>query len=74
LKPWNSISFVKTSYPAGQAPVGRTARAIAGNPIILSCIVGLSIKLSGMTLWSPIVTCLDLMPAVILYDRWYKTW
>jgi len=49
-------------YASGIRPsLFQTLRAIAGNPIILSCILGIAINLSGMSLWPPIITYLDLI-------------
>lgn len=54
--------LVLAAYVSGQRPAFfQLAKTVVGNPIILSCIFGISINLSGLQLWSPIETYLDLI-------------
>ena len=42
-------------------PLSAIARAVATNPIVLACVVGLSINLLKIPVWDPLMTYMDLM-------------
>ena len=54
--------LVLARYASGTSPGWRQmTKTIAGNPVILSCVVGISINLLEIPLWEPIITYLDLL-------------
>ena len=44
-----------------EASVGRTLKMIAQNPLIWGCIIGVTLNFTGLKIWEPLETLLDLL-------------
>ena len=58
----NLLSILALSWWSGsKAPLGKVARTLAGNPIILSTLAGIVASVSGLALPAPLTNTLDIL-------------